>query len=137
VEGKEDCMYVCLTCYNNPTVKLDKCIVMGQRSGPGNVSHHLRRVHGVEPKGGSSRGRTSHLTSFSQHPYLHRHSRLSHPIPGLLPLLPNLLPDLHQASNRKLKSVQETSQGSQGSPIVLAKSVLLVPLSAARMLFFQ
>jgi hypothetical protein len=52
VEGKEDYMYVYLTCYNNLTVKLDKCIVMGQRSGPGNVSHHLPRVHGVEPKGG-------------------------------------------------------------------------------------
>jgi hypothetical protein len=44
-------MYVCLTCYNDPTVTLKKSIVMGQRVGPGNVSHHLRRVHGVEPKG--------------------------------------------------------------------------------------
>jgi hypothetical protein len=34
-EGKDDCMYVCLTCYNGPTVTLKKSIVMGQRVGPG------------------------------------------------------------------------------------------------------
>jgi hypothetical protein len=40
-------MYCCEICYNNPEVTLFNCFKMGQRSGPGNTTFHVQKVHNI------------------------------------------------------------------------------------------
>ena len=40
-------MYCCKICYENPTVDLWNCFKMGQKSGPGNTTKHVRQAHGI------------------------------------------------------------------------------------------